>query len=1275
MLYDLNQIDDPLRFQRLVNSILTARFGEDIRLTPLRGPDGGSDGETAPNNPNMKFRNTRGHSSSNRSIATSPRPGRYLFQAKYHRTGEQRLSDLRRLVVREFERELQCSVLGRPDRRDVDYFFLVTNVPASKDALDKVDDVCRRLLKTGRGLHADIWWQEQITALLDALPHIWLAFPEIFPGHVPPMLAQALSQSTERVPNAFRLAALQQYKREIVVKFRQIELEQKLFDLFVDLDIEFNPETYDALAASVHGSTHHPLRRNAMMGPFGNLTFSSAPTALELLIDDELSVRRILLEGGPGQGKSTITQMAAQIYREKLLGDDTATSRGAIWREVCNMRYPFRIELRRFADWLSDHDHGTVEQYIALIVGRDSGGASVTVEDIQGFVMQSSVILFLDGLDEIGSDTLRDRVVEAVMDTIRRFEGGLRVDLRVVLTTRPPAVAGRRDRLEGFARVVLAPMKKERIDDYLGRWLEAQIQAPDERRRIRASFDGRRHEPHVDALARNPMQLSVLLQFIYLKGEAFPDRRAELYREYFEIVIDRDVEKSPELRDNRDSVEGLHEFFGFHFHGMTEIDQGRRTLTRGDIIDLADRWLRSEGHDANDVADRFFALGEERFGLIVAVSGEGQETSYGFEVQPIQEYFAASYISNRLTDGKAHEIFELLIHRSYWREVALFLAGLRRPNEKADLISRARGADRDVSRGWQQNGRAIVLQLLREGVLHQPRHVLTEALDFVADLLDMRKFCVQRTPEALIETLCMLGERYPNETLRHRIAEVVESYSQSDDEYALAVIHRVAARLLPSDHYTKIVLDYKGTRASTRSLVRMNVPYDPKSSANLAELASSADYWRDVPLPIWAPRFWRSALHYSLVLDIECPPGMHFNLVVEFATDYQIGRDTDRRPIEIRGSRPMAIWKLLQNVQLMSNQLPIDMEFPTLGRSQRRGSGVQSQRPILGDLSYRFLPEEVVSCLQDLIVTSNGILSSMASEPEAAITDKISSYITAIRKHLKDPGISGWIACRCAIQILQRRRSPGPMNDLLESLSDFYSMTDVPPRLQHIRQLLHSGMPLGVRLSKGTPPIPLHRIIAESLKSFRGRVGDTNGGACSWIADIPLPSVTIRPLVELCRRDLTKLLRFVGDRLVVGFHHELRLRIQDTRRILKICRETNDEEVLRGAATILPNAAFSRIAEPELIVKILSAAPSSMLLFQVFSSMGEFVEERGSDRRKNELALSQTVAKLILEQPQRYAFLLTSRAAVFIAETEASESTPLFEERPDLLRPPDESAG
>ena len=45
MEYDFNQLD-PVKFQRLINCILVDLYGEAVRLTPLRGPDGGRNGET-----------------------------------------------------------------------------------------------------------------------------------------------------------------------------------------------------------------------------------------------------------------------------------------------------------------------------------------------------------------------------------------------------------------------------------------------------------------------------------------------------------------------------------------------------------------------------------------------------------------------------------------------------------------------------------------------------------------------------------------------------------------------------------------------------------------------------------------------------------------------------------------------------------------------------------------------------------------------------------------------------------------------------------------------------------------------------------------------------------------------------------------------------------------------------------------------------------------------------------------------------------------------------
>ena len=1265
MQYDLNQIEDPKKFQRLLNTILMARFGEDARLTPLRGTDGGSDGETASNNPNMEFRSTANLPRSGNPLIIPPRPGRYLFQAKYHPTGEQRLSELRALVTREFRKELKTSVLDRPDREDVNYFFLVTNVPSSKQAIDEVDKVRKRLLRNRRHLHADIWWAERIFAFLDWSPEIWLAFPGIFPGGTPPLIAQTSSDTNKGRARAFRLAISHQYNRECKVKFRQIELEHNLFDLFVDLDVRLRPHVDDQSGA-FHISAYNRLSGRDMVTGTPNYIRRLPSKALELLIDDTASIGRVLLEGGPGQGKSTITQMAAQVYRERLLRWTNASSRNLEWQQMSKPRFPVRIELRGFAEWLSKAIDGTMEQYIAWMISQDSGGTSVTVEDIHELVGQSPVILLLDGLDEIGSDSLRDRVVDAVMETIKRFEDGLEADLRVVLTTRPPALTGRRDKLDGFVRAILTPMDPRRIDDYLNRWLSAQIETEDEQSRIKNSFQSRRDEPHVEALARNPMQLSVLLQFIYLKGEAFPDRRAELYRDYFQIVIDRDVEKSPDLRKNRDLVEALHSFLGFHFHGVTEIDQAGRTLKRRDIINLAGSWLESEGL-SNNLAASFFALGEERFGLIVAISGEGDETTYGFEVQPIQEYFAASYISNRLADGYAHEIFELLVHRDYWREVALFLAGLRRPNEKADLVARAKAADKDVSIGWKQNGRAIILQLLREGVLHQPRHVLTEAMDFVLDLLDMSILRVQRDPEAIIETICQVSERYATNTLSSRVTHAVKSYSSSCDEYALDVIHRVAAKLLPGEQYTRLLLDYSGTLPRCLSLVRMTCPYD--SIEDLGKLTATPRYWTNVPVPIWARRFWQAALRHSLVIDVKYPAKMHSSLVVEFATDYPIEQEEGSAVIDIQGVRPPAIWKLQQNLQVIRRQAWARRDGTRDDHRPSMDSTIVSE-PFSPsrNVSYRDLSTVLKSCLRDLIGTTDGVIGSLGREGDPETAEKIELYVEAIKKHLKDPGISGWVACRCAIEFLWYM---GPFVkqevSFIESLEEFYHMEHIPSSYRrHFSRRAQPNMPVAVRLSHRAKPVPLHQIINDSLD---GQLDLAKHNHCSWIADISLPTIIIKQLVETCRGDLPQLLRFVGERTVVGFPHQQRLKVQNTQRILKICRRTDDQEVLRGAATIFLNASIIRIAEPKLIVKILSAAPSSQLVARVFSTMREYSDESDVNIREKDLSIVQTVAQMILDNPQRYSFRIVSTAVAFLAETKASENTPLFKERPDLTQP------
>lgn len=86
-------------------------------------------------------------------------------------------------------------------------------------------------------------------------------------------------------------------------------------------------------------------------------------------------------------------------------------------------------------------------------------------------------------------------------------------------------------------------------------------------------------------------------------------------------------------------------------------------------MSVVKEWLRSEDRQSQ-LGEQLFKVGEERLGLIVAISGEGAKTQYGFEIQPVREYFTAAYINDKC-EGDAHEVFEAMVRRPFWKEVAL----------------------------------------------------------------------------------------------------------------------------------------------------------------------------------------------------------------------------------------------------------------------------------------------------------------------------------------------------------------------------------------------------------------------------------------------------------------------------------------------------------------------------------------------------------------------------------------------------------------------------
>ncbi|MBB5328422.1 NACHT domain-containing protein [Tunturiibacter gelidoferens] len=1194
---------DPISFQRLVNALLVLRYGEGIRLLPIRGADGGRDAETPPNSVFFAVDVPPPLDKRDRAIVN---PGRYLFQVKHHRMADQPASAMRARVVQDFADELSTNVVTREGDSKVDFFFLITNVPSSRDTFQKVDEKRKEYLKNRSDLHAEVLWQDHLTAWLDQAASVWSAFPEIFAGRIVPTVGQIAADPSGGILLSIKLALKAQLLRDSVIRFRQVNLEQRLV-------LNLMPEQYFRLSA------------------------------LSLLLSSEnRHFSKIILEGGPGQGKSTVTQMVAQIYRSLLTGSDSEYLRYS--SQVRRVHLPIRVELRLFAEWLGTSDR-SVEQYLAESFSKDSGGAVITVEDIHQIVRKQNVLLIFDGLDEVGSDTLRDVVVAKIVDTVTRLETAAEAELRVIVTSRPPAIAGRLDALSGFNRIQLQPLSDNRVNLYVERWTEVQCVDLADRERVTASFSKRRGEDHVAALVKNPMQLSVLLHFIRLKGEAFPDKRAELYREYFKTVIDRDVEKSPELRKNRDDIETLHEVIGFTIHSRAEGTNSAARLPRTELIQLVRDWFQSEGRKT-DLGEGLFRIGEERLGLIVALSGEGELTQYGFEIQPIREYFAAAFINDKC-EVNAHDLFELMIRRPFWKEVARFFAGLRRVNERADLLSRARQLDLDGDDGWRSDGATIIHQLLLEGVLNAPGHVHREALSFLISSLDPKNGGVRVHPKDLVMNLPHLIAVCDSDRPRQELSVLLGTSRTWADYSDLERLWSVCNRVLSSEELFKGLDEYSG---DSKIEATMKLRWPLKAERSFAEELEHAGKLNDIPAEIIVrPWYWAASTDKDL-RNLESTKKHHELLIEQFAFKGIF----DCLPIEIDSS-PFAVWQLsgllhsagmvFQNESSPSKGMNIETDFS--GISDELIPQIKSLLVGL-DLIVRSSGKdrrkttiEFINRLTEMTF-SEGLISLVAGR----CTTTLSGYVYGHQRVIRDgrslwrhrsresriPTYMQWKELRSAILPLFRAAFPEDYDKHGRSMST-----------QLIGRDFHRSMQSHVMWDgKLTPLIAL----VTNKNSAKGQ------RASEWLTRIPIQQYWLQSFVT--EANVLDVLEMMVIHPLNGSGNKLPLTSDQVILISEIVEKSKDDRSISGVLFAFQGLKKWGRIRGKTVGKILESSPNNSL-------RGTHLFQRHEYHNARFPTVLANSADKIVEKSLKVSSALSSAAAKYVSENRPSKLPPLRE--------------
>ncbi len=698
----------PEKFQQFAQALLAKEF-PNVQCFPVGQPDGGRDAIQ------VQF--------------FEKKPGFVMFQVKFVRAPES-IYEPHKWLLSIIEQE--APKVKKQIPQGARQYVLLTNVRGTAHPHSGSIDVANKMLVEALGIPAVCWWRDDLCRRLDSSWDLKWSYPELMTGPdlIRYVIENGLSEANERRASAVRAFTKYQYSTEQEVKFKQVELQNKLLDLFVDVPIE------ETSGRGAYG--HHRRRLRAYetwvlpikppeelvfpasvsmhdlvhLAPFETVTGQLSSEYVEDIIRyQSLNILRhagirgagdfllqpkvqslfprVVLEGAPGHGKSTIIQYICQVHRMRLLEMQEEVQQLPDSHKNASLRLPIKVDLRDLASWLARRNPFTpeggeitpaewtrsLESFLSALIRYQSGGIQFDVADLHAVARLSAILLVFDGLDEVADIDRRREVVDEIVKGVTRLEANA-ASLQVVVTSRPAAFANSpglpEDRFKYFE---LGDLSRELIDKYAEKWLKARRLHERESADVKKILKEKLTQPHLRDLARNPMQLAILLSLIHTRGTSLPDKRTALYDSYIELFFNREAEKSPIVRDHRELLINIHRYLAWLLHAEMELGN-EREQGRGNGAIAADRltkvlkeYLENEGHDPNLATTLFKGMVERVVALVSRVQG-----TYEFEVQPLREYFAARFLYETAPysppgaekHGTKPDRFDAIARNFYW---------------------------------------------------------------------------------------------------------------------------------------------------------------------------------------------------------------------------------------------------------------------------------------------------------------------------------------------------------------------------------------------------------------------------------------------------------------------------------------------------------------------------------------------------------------------------------------------------------------------------------
>lgn len=694
--FDLERLNTR-SFEQLVQALCLEVIGRHVVVFG-DGPDGGRE---ATFNGRVAYPNS-----------TAPWDGYGVVQAKFRQIPDAAPKKNADWAIQQLKAEFKkFKPQGRPRRRGVpdaricpDYYVFATNLVLSAKAGSGGKDRFTEVLEAYRVSHGlkgyVVWDGDHIRRMLEAQPGIRMSYAAwILPGDVLGSMMQHLGLHDSEFPSTVRRFLECELLDDQFAKLGQGGYTEAntipLPNVFVDVPVLAAPAAgHEGPTGQFERQQRETLLRNLLEEGRQVLRPSVQPQRnLPGHKSAACSPGRVVLIGGPGQGKTTAGQFCCQLLRAALL---TAT-RSPFSPEVRSaleqvnrqaqtltpatvLRYPLRIDLKLLATALSDKGPdgaNSVLDFLVKHIARRTD-SNLRKNEFRTWLRSYPWLLVLDGLDEVPASSNRTAVMDAIRDFVSVEANQLDADLLVLATTRPQGYSDEFDPAI-YRHLHLLPLQADEALQYGSRLAEARH--PGRRGRIlelQRALQLATTNPATAKLMESPLQVTIMLALIE-GGGLPPEQRWKLFHDYYNVIYRREKERNTPFSSLLGSYEAdihwIHHRAGWLLQQRNaEPGNTAARLTHKEFDALVLARLEARGHrDTPERAQLIRRIREAATDRLVMLVGHTAD-EIGFEIRSLQEFMAAEHCfdgGEQIVQASARQIAP----HAYWRNAFLFVAG------------------------------------------------------------------------------------------------------------------------------------------------------------------------------------------------------------------------------------------------------------------------------------------------------------------------------------------------------------------------------------------------------------------------------------------------------------------------------------------------------------------------------------------------------------------------------------------------------------------------